>query len=68
MKMEIVDITYNVDKDNFTFMLGIFDENDEMVGMIRQNLSMKDAKKLPNFEVISVVLEAVKKEKMGDLN
>ena len=68
MKMDIVDITYNVDKDNYTFRIGIFDEKDEMVGMLTQNITMKDAKKMPNFEMISQVLEAVKKETMAKLN
>ena len=68
MKMDIVDITYNVDKDNYTFRIGIFDEKDEMVGMLTQNITMKDAKKMPNFEMVSQVLEAVKKETMAKLN
>ena len=68
MKMDIVDITYNVDKDNYTFRIGIFDEQDEMVGMLTQNISIHDAKKMPNFDMISKVLEAVKKEKMAKLN
>jgi hypothetical protein len=66
--MDIVDITYNVDKDNYTFRIGIFYEKDEMVGMLTQNITMKDAKKMPNFEMISQVLEAVKKETMAKLN
>ena len=68
MKMEIVEITYNVDKDNYTFMIGIFDDKDEMVGMITQKLTMKDAEKLPNFDMVSQVLTAVKKETMAKLN
>jgi NADH/NAD ratio-sensing transcriptional regulator Rex len=68
MKMDIVDITYNVDKDNYTFRIGIFDEQDEMIGMLTQNISIQDAKKMPNFDMISKVLEAVKKETMAKLN
>jgi hypothetical protein len=68
MKMDIVEITYDVGKDNYTCTIGIFDENDEMVGMLTQKLTMQDAKKMPNFDVISKVLEAVKKETMRRLN
>jgi NADH/NAD ratio-sensing transcriptional regulator Rex len=68
MKMDIVEITYNVDKDNYTFMIGIFDEQDEMVGMLTQNITIQDAKKMPNFEMVSQVLEAVKKDTMAKLN
>ena len=68
MKMDIVEITYDVDKDNYTCMIGIFDDKDEMVGMLTQKLTMQDAKKMPNFDVISKVLEAVKKETMRRLN
>jgi NADH/NAD ratio-sensing transcriptional regulator Rex len=66
--MDIVEITYNVDKDNYTFMIGIFDEQDEMVGMLTQNITIQDAKKMPNFEMVSQVLEAVKKDTMAKLN
>jgi NADH/NAD ratio-sensing transcriptional regulator Rex len=68
MKMDIVDITYNVDKDNYTFRIGIFDDKDEMVGMLTQNITIKEAEKMPNFEMVSQVLEAVKKETIGRLN
>jgi hypothetical protein len=68
MKMDIVEITYNVDKDNYTFKIGIFDEQDEMVGMLTQNITIQDAKKMPNFEMVSQVLEAVKKDTMAKLN
>jgi NADH/NAD ratio-sensing transcriptional regulator Rex len=66
--MDIVEITYNVDKDNYTFKIGIFDEQDEMVGMLTQNITIQDAKKMPNFEMVSQVLEAVKKDTMAKLN
>jgi NADH/NAD ratio-sensing transcriptional regulator Rex len=68
MKMDIVDITYNVDKDNYTFRIGIFDDKDEMIGMLTQSLTIQDAEKMPNFEMVSQVLEAVKKETMAKLN
>lgn len=68
MKMDIVDITYNVDKDNYTFRIGIFDDKDEMIGMLTQNITIQDAEKMPNFDTISKVLEAVKQDTMAKLN
>jgi len=68
MKMDIVEITYNVDKDDYTFMIGIFDEKDEMVGMLTQSITLQDAEKMPNFDTISKVLEVVKQDTMAKLN
>lgn len=68
MKMEIVEIIYNVGKDTYTINIGIFDDEDNMTGMVSQEMTMKDAKKMPNFEIISKVLEAVRKETMARLN
>lgn len=68
MKMEIVEINYNVDSDDFTIVFGVVNDADEVIMEVSQNLTLKDAKELPNFEFIEKVLQAVKKRTMRGLN
>lgn len=66
--MEIVEINYNVDSDDFTIVFGVVNDADEVIMEVSQNLTLKDAKELPNFEFIEKVLQAVKKRTMRGLN
>lgn len=66
--MEIVEINYNVDSDDFTIVFGVVNDADEVVMEFSQNLTLKDAKELPNFEFIEKVLKAVKQRTMKGLN
>ncbi len=66
--MEIVEVNYNVESDDFTIVFGVLNDEKDIVMGFTQNISLKDAKSLPNFEVIEKVLNAVKKETIRGLN
>lgn len=68
MKMELAEINYNLDSDDFTITFEVLNDADEVVMEFSQNLSLKDAKELPNYEFIEKVLREVKKQTMKGLN
>jgi hypothetical protein len=68
LKMEIVEVNYNVDSDDFTIVFGVVNDDDEVIMEVSQNISLKDAKELPNYEFIKSILEAVKQDTMKGLN
>jgi len=66
--MELAEINYNLDSDDFTITFEVLNDADEVVMEFSQNLSLKDAKELPNYEFIEKVLREVKKQTMKGLN
>ena len=66
--MELAEINYNVDSDDFTITFEVLNDADEVVMEFSQNLTLKDAKELPNYEFIKSILEAVKQDTMRGLN
>jgi hypothetical protein len=66
--MELAGINYNVDSDDFTIVFEVLNDEDEVVMEFSQNLTLKDAKELPNFEFIKSILEAVKQDTIKGLN
>jgi hypothetical protein len=66
--MDIVEVNYNVDSDDFTIVFGVFNNENEVIMEVSQNISLKDAKELPNYEFIKGILEAVKQDTMKGLN
>jgi hypothetical protein len=66
--MDIVEVNYNVDSDDFTIVFGVFNNENEIIAEVSQKISLKDAKQLPNYDFIKAILEAVKQDTIKGLN